>query len=58
MAEKPRIRIFLSSPGDVRPERVIAERVIARLDREFSYHFRLEAVAWERVRTAAQYSPT
>lgn len=41
------IKIFISSPSDVRPERLIAERVIARLDREFSYHFRVEAVLWE-----------
>lgn len=42
------LRIFISSPSDVRPERAIAERVIARLDREFSYHFRIEPVLWER----------
>jgi tetratricopeptide (TPR) repeat protein len=32
----------------VRPERLIAERVIARLDREFSHQFRVKAVLWER----------
>ncbi|HLY02377.1 MAG TPA: WD40 repeat domain-containing protein [Candidatus Cybelea sp.] len=47
MAEKP-IRIFVSSPADVRPERLLAERIIARLDREFAYHFHVEAVLWER----------
>jgi hypothetical protein len=42
------VRIFISSPSDVRPERLIAARVIERLDREFAYHFRVEAVLWER----------
>ena len=44
----PTIRIFISSPADVRPERLKAEQIIARLDREFTYHFRVEAVLWER----------
>jgi WD40 repeat protein len=43
-----RLRVFISSPSDVRPERSIAERLIARLSREFAQHFRLEAVLWER----------
>src|SRR5215212_2353779 len=42
------LRVFISSPGDVRPERLIAERVVQRLDREFAYHFRVEPVLWER----------
>jgi hypothetical protein len=42
------VRIFISSPSDVRPERLIAARVIERLDREFAYHFRVEALLWER----------
>ena len=42
------LRIFISSPSDVRPERLIAERVIQRLDREFSYYFRVMPVLWER----------
>ena len=46
--DRPHLRVFISSPGDVRPERLIADRVVARLDREFSYHARLEAVFWER----------
>ena len=37
----PRRRTF-------RPERLLAERIIARLDREFAYHFHVEAVLWER----------
>jgi WD40 repeat protein len=48
MADKPTIRIFISSPADVRPERLLAERIVARLDREFGYHLRVEAVLWER----------
>jgi len=44
----PTIRIFISSPSDVRPERLKAEQIIARLDREFTYHFHVEAVLWER----------
>ena len=48
MASKATIRIFISSPSDVRPERLIAERVIARLDREFGHRVRVEAVLWER----------
>lgn len=42
------IRIFISSPADVRPERLKAEQIVARLDREFAYHFHVEAVSWER----------
>ena len=43
-----RLRIFISSPADVRPERLIAVRVVERLAREFSHHFRIEPVMWER----------
>jgi len=46
--ERARYRIFMSSPGDVRPERAIAERVVAKLAREFAHHCDLEAVLWER----------
>src|ERR1700726_1139750 len=48
MADQPTIRIFISSPADVRPERLKAEQIVARLDREFAYHFHVEAVLWER----------
>ncbi|MBF0143036.1 MAG: SUMF1/EgtB/PvdO family nonheme iron enzyme [Magnetococcales bacterium] len=48
MSDRKVVRVFISSPGDVNPEREVARRVIARLDREFSYHFRLEGVLWER----------
>jgi len=48
MEDKKTLKIFISSPGDVRPERLIAERVVQRLDREFAYHCRIEPVLWER----------
>lgn len=41
---------------DVRPERIIAERVIRRLDREFAYHFRIEPYLWEREPLVASQS--
>ena len=47
-AERRTLRVFLSSPGDVRPERLIAERVVQRLDQEFALHLDLRAVMWER----------
>src|ERR1700735_1099087 len=48
MSEQRTVRVFISSPSDVRPERLRAEQIIARLDREFAYRFRVEAVLWER----------
>ena len=42
------LRIFISSPGDVQPERVLAQRVVDRLGREFSAHFDISAIRWER----------
>jgi hypothetical protein len=48
MAEHGVLRVFISSPADVRPERLIAARVVERLAREFAYHFQLEPVLWER----------
>ena len=48
MTDQPTIRVFISSPADVRPERLRAEQVVARLDREFTYRFHVEAVLWER----------
>lgn len=43
------LRIFVSSPGDVAEERVIARRVIGRLDAQFGELVHLEAVSWERL---------
>ncbi|MCW5744971.1 MAG: ATP-binding protein, partial [Alphaproteobacteria bacterium] len=48
MADPRPVRIFISSPDDVRPERGIAARVVHRLAREFAHHFTVEAVLWER----------
>ena len=48
MSEQKNLRVFISSPNDVRPERLIAKRVIDRLAREFVYHFDIEPVLWER----------
>ena len=45
---KKTLKIFLSSPSDVRPERISADRVVQRLSREFSHYFQLELVMWER----------
>ncbi|MBF0585219.1 MAG: hypothetical protein HQL80_13445 [Magnetococcales bacterium] len=44
MEPKPTIRIFISSPSDVRPERLIAERVVQGLERQFQYYCRVEPV--------------
>jgi len=48
MPEPRIIRIFISSPSDVRTERLKAEQIVHRLDREFSHRFHVEAVLWER----------
>jgi hypothetical protein len=41
------VRIFVSSPGDTHFERMRVERVIERLNGEFSAAAKLEAVRWE-----------
>jgi WD40 repeat protein len=47
-ARLPRsLRIFLSSPDDVRAEREAVRRVIEQLKREFRNHFEIELVQWE-----------
>ena len=46
MAERT-LRVFLSSPGDVGEERVIAGRVIERLAGEFGQFLDLDPVLWE-----------
>jgi tetratricopeptide (TPR) repeat protein len=43
-----RFRVFISSPGDVLPERALAGQVIERLAREFSYFMDVDPVFWER----------
>ena len=41
------LRIFISSPGDVGQERLIAARVIERLQGEFAGYVSLEPILWE-----------
>jgi WD40 repeat protein len=43
----PRLRVFVSSPGDVAEERVLAARVIRRLADEHAARVWLEPVFWE-----------
>ena len=45
---KKTLKIFLSSPSDVRPERIAADRVLQRIKREFYHYFELDLVMWER----------
>ena len=45
--ERRTLRVFISSPADVRPERLIAERVVQRLDQEFARDLDVRAVSWE-----------
>jgi hypothetical protein len=48
MAEDRRsLRVFISSPDDVKDEREATRRVVARLAREFRDSFDLEALLWE-----------
>jgi hypothetical protein len=42
-----RLRIFISSPGDVGQERLLATRVIERLQGEFTGYLELEPILWE-----------
>jgi hypothetical protein len=42
------LRIFISSPSDVRPERILSESIINRLNREFRSFFHLKPILWER----------
>ena len=41
------LRVFLSSPGDVGQERLLATRVMERLNGEFAGCIRLEPILWE-----------
>ncbi len=41
------VRCFISSPGDVGEERLIAERVVQRLKREFFRRIKLTPILWE-----------
>jgi WD40 repeat protein len=42
-----KLRVFISSPGDVSEERALSERVFQRLAAEFSDRVALEVVLWE-----------
>lgn len=41
------LRIFISSPGDVQQERMIAKRVISDLNRVYQDYVNLEPIMWE-----------
>ena len=43
----PRLTIFVSSPGDVAEERLIAKRVLDRLAAEFAPEAKIESILWE-----------
>jgi len=43
----PKLSLFISSPGDVNEERVIAARVIARVGEEFANRVTLNPIFWE-----------
>lgn len=45
--EKKKIRIFISSPGDVQQERNIARNVINELNEIYSQYVKLETLMWE-----------
>ena len=47
MKELKKLRIFISSPGDVKPERLIAKKVIDELNRIYSDYVCLETLMWE-----------
>lgn len=42
-----RLRIFISSPGDVQEERLRAHLVVQKLARDYARFFRIEAYLWE-----------
>jgi hypothetical protein len=44
---RPELKIFLSSPGDVNEERVLANRVLARLTDRYAPVARITPVIWE-----------
>jgi formylglycine-generating enzyme required for sulfatase activity len=56
MPDQPLVRIFISSPADVRPERLKAEQIVKRLNREFGHYRHVEAVLWEREPLVASHA--
>ena len=43
----PPVKIFVSSPGDVGEERLVARQVVDRLQGQFGGFLRLEPILWE-----------
>lgn len=54
-----KLRIFISSPGDVGLERELCTHVIERLEGKFGSHFDLEVVRWEErpIRASETFQP-
>ena len=52
-----RLRVFVSSPGDVSEERVVAERVIERINARFRNDVEFSAVLWEHEPLRASSTP-
>jgi WD40 repeat protein len=46
-AAPPTLRLFVSSPGDVGQERLLAERVLTRLQGRFAARAQIEPILWE-----------
>jgi WD40 repeat protein len=44
---RPRLSVFVSSPGDVAEERLIASRILGRLADEYAAVARIETIFWE-----------
>ena len=44
---RPELKVFVSSPGNVAEERLIANRVLDRLAAEFAPEATIEAILWE-----------
>ena len=44
---RPKLKVFVSSPGDVAEERLIAKRVLDRLAAEFAPDATIESILWE-----------
>ncbi|MCK9604975.1 MAG: AAA family ATPase [Methylomonas sp.] len=45
---KKKLRIFISSPGDVGEERLLTHRIIKRMQGEFGNKIELESIFWEQ----------
>lgn len=47
MDERQTVKFFVSSPGDVGPERAIVRGVLERLQGEFLTNLKIESLFWE-----------